>query len=132
MIGWRPKLYHCSLLQSLLSFLLSLPLLSFLSPQTPTHLLPIEHSPIFPSFPLLLQVISFSSFLTLNILVLQEKDVIGSIHFKFSYQFTNLRLNSFSFLKPYVEYSILTSAVTYFLLSKILGRLESNIQPGKH
>lgn len=52
--------------------------------------------------------------LSLKLLALQEKDVIRNIHFKFSYQFTILPLNSSSFLNPSIEYSILTSAVMYF------------------
>lgn len=85
-----------------------------------------------PCLLLLLKVTSFSLSLSLSpsFLILQEKDVISNIHFNFSYQFTNLLLNSSRFLNPLIEYSVLTSAVTYFLFSKIWKRLWPNTQPG--
>lgn len=44
-----------------------------------------------------------------------KKDAVSSAHFKVSYQFTNLSLNNSTFLKPYTEYAVPTSAVTYFI-----------------
>lgn len=104
------------------STLLSFPITSYF----------IRNPPLPPCLLLLLKVTSFSLSLSLSpsFLILQEKDVISNIHFKFSYQFTNLLLNSSRFLNPLIEYSVLTSAVTYFLSSKIWKRLWPNTQPG--
>lgn len=102
------------LLHSLLRFLaLSLPCFP---PQFLTAL------PLSPCLLLLLHL-HFQSPLSLRLFVLQEKDGISNIHFKFSYWFTNLSLNTSCFLNPYIEHPLLTSTVTLFppLLSKIWG-----------
>ena len=80
----------------------------------------------------LLKVTSFSpsSSLSPSFLILQEKDVISNIHFKFSYQFRNLPLNSSRFLTPPIEHSVLTLAVTCFLFSKIWTSSWPSTQPG--
>lgn len=98
--------------QALISFLYCIPssvfFLSFYTLLSFPSLNTFSSSSLPPTVP------PFFFTLSLKLLALQEKDVIRNIHFKFSYQFTILPLNSSSFLNPSIEYSILTSAVMYF------------------